>query len=225
MNSATDIFAFQGSHTRVPHQNQVPDIIRDWPTLVSDPLLASICPPAHQSGTDGAISDEPDITNKDSLLVVADNDGNLSLYQDGAFPLGRIHVGKGFFTRSLYSITSSPSTFFVHVAKPVSVSELTPLCGVRVDVPLMRRRFCRELAQLSSSARDLTWYAMRVVKEMRSIWFNTDTSSGAREWGPRWVRSLETKQREQYGRKLNPVVTDKSVLNILERTNLRLSSI
>lgn len=52
---------------------------------------------------------------------------------------------------------------------------------------------------------------MRVVKEMRSIWFGCETNSGAREWGPRWVRSLETKQKEQYGRKSALTETDEVV--------------
>jgi len=45
---------------------------------------------------------------------------------------------------------------------------------------------------------------MRIVKEMRAIWFGTETHGGIREWGPRWVRALETKQKEQFGRRYNP---------------------
>jgi anaphase-promoting complex subunit 4 len=180
----------------------MPETIRDWPTLISDPLLASICPLGYQPQSDGTIHDETDITNKDSLLVVADHSGYISLFQDGVFPLGRVHVGDGFSTHSLYKTSASPSNFFAHVTKTSTTQELTPIYAVHVDIPLLRRRFCRELSQLASVARDLTWYAMRVVKEMRSIWFGSDTNSGAREWGPRWVRSLETKQKEQYDRKL-----------------------
>lgn len=170
---------------------------------MSDPLLSSICPPGHQPTAVGGIPDEPDITNKDSLLVVADNNGRLSLYQDGAFTLGRIKVGNGLTVRSMRTASSpSPSILYAHITKPHEHGEVTTLCSVQVDLPLLRRRFCRDLSQLSSAARDLTWYAMRVVKEMRSIWFGSGTNSGAREWGPRWVRSLETKQKEQYGRTL-----------------------
>lgn len=199
MTSATDIFAFQGSQTRAPRQNQVPDTIRDWPTLVSGPLFASICTPGHQSQVDEITSDGAD-TNKNSLLVVADYSGCLSLYQDGAFPLGRIHIGHGFYARSLFTPSQSSSKFLAYVCRSLDDSELTPIRAVHVDLPLMRGRFCRELSQLASAARDLTWYAMRIVKEMRAIWFGSEAHSGAREWGPRWVRTLETKQKEQYGR-------------------------
>jgi anaphase-promoting complex subunit 4 len=183
----------------------MPDAIRDWPTLVSDPLLASICPPGHKLASDRIVSDDPDVTNRDSLLVVVDNDGNLWCYQDGAFPLGRVLVGKSMIARSLYKVTLSPSILRLNVAKAAN-SDVTTICAVQVDLPLLRQRFCRELSQLSSAARDLTWYAMRVVKEMKTIWFGTEMNSGAREWGPRWLRSLEARQKEQYGRMLQTFV-------------------
>ncbi len=164
--------------------------------------MASICPSEHHSAMDGTTSDEPDTTNRDSLLVVADNNGRLSLYQDGTFPLGRVKVGDALVLRSLHRTIPSPSTLRTYVATSLDGVEATPLCAVQVDLPLLRHRFSRELSHLSSAARDLTWYAMRVVKEMRSIWFGSETNTGAREWGPRWVRSLETKQKEQYGRML-----------------------
>lgn len=179
----------------------MPDAVRDWPTLVSDPLLASICPPGHQPTSDRTVSDDPDVTNRDSLLVVADDDGHLWCYQDGAFPLGRVQVGKNMIARCLYRVTLSPSILWLNVAKSAGDNDMTALCAVQVDLPLLRQRFCRELSQLSSTARDLTWYAMRVVKEMKTIWFGSDMNGGAREWGPRWLRSLETKQKEKYGRK------------------------
>jgi len=81
---------------------------------------------------------------------------------------------------------------------------MIPIRAVHIDFPLMRGRFCRELSQLASTARDLTWYAMRIVKEMRAIWFGSGTHGGTREWGPRWVRALGTKQKEQFGRRYNP---------------------
>ena len=39
-----------------------------------------------------------------------------------------------------------------------------------------------------------------VVKEMRHVWFGSDTHAGARELGPKWIRALETKQKDQFGR-------------------------
>ncbi|KAF5355856.1 hypothetical protein D9756_003780 [Leucocoprinus leucothites] len=217
--SATDIFAFQGSQTRAPRQNQLPDTIRDWPTLVSDPLLASIFPSGHRPQAGENTSDESD-ANKDSLLVVANYNGCLSLYQDGAFPLGRIHIGDRFYMRSLFAPSPSPSILLAYVTRPSNdSSELTPIHAVHIDIPLIRRRFCRELSQLASAARDLTWYAMRVVREMRSIWFGSETNNGAREWGPRWMRSLETKQKEQYGQEESTAILDLTCLLVTGRAS------
>lgn len=151
---------------------------------------------------------------------MADDDGHLWLYQDGAFPLGRVRIGKGLIVRSLYKTTLSPSVLCAHVAKPFVDGDATALCIVRVDLPLLRQRFCRELSQLSSAARDLTWYAMRVVKEMRSIWFGSEMNNGAREWGPRWLRSLETKQKEQYGRRSHYVSSEQGSLTSIQKRSL-----
>jgi len=135
---------------------------------------------------------------------VADYSGCLSLYQDGNFPLGRIQLDSGFCARSLFTPSPSTSKFLAYVCSLSTDLELAPIRAVHIDLPLMRGRFCRELSQLASAARDLTWYAMRIVKEMRAIWFGTETHGGIRELGPRWVRALETKQKEQFGRRYNP---------------------
>ncbi|KAF7784333.1 hypothetical protein Agabi119p4_498 [Agaricus bisporus var. burnettii] len=218
-----DIFTFQGSHPRTSQRDTMPDAVRDWPTLVSDPLLASICPPGHQPTSDRTVSDDPDVTNRDSLLVVADDDGHLWCYQDGAFPLGRVQVGKNMIARCLYRVTSSPSILWLNVAKSAGDNDMTALCAVQVDLPLLRQRFSRELSQLSSTARDLTWYAMRVVKEMKTIWFGSDMNGGAREWGPRWLRSLETKQKEKYGQEESIAILDLTCLLVTGRSSISLA--
>jgi anaphase-promoting complex subunit 4 len=41
---------------------------------------------------------------------------------------------------------------------------------------------------------------MRVVREMKGAWFGSDTATGARELGPRWVNALKAKQKTQFGR-------------------------
>ncbi|KAJ2920191.1 hypothetical protein MD484_g211, partial [Candolleomyces efflorescens] len=40
---------------------------------------------------------------------------------------------------------------------------------------------------------------MRVVREMKGAWFGSDTATGARELGPRWVNALKSKQKTQFG--------------------------
>jgi anaphase-promoting complex subunit 4 len=85
----------------------------------------------------------------------------------------------------------------IHSTDGMTYTALRPTI---VRTPFLANRFLRDLARASSSCRELTWYAMRVVKEMRSAWFGSTTNSGARELGPNWVRALEKRQREDFGR-------------------------
>lgn len=70
-----------------------------------------------------------------------------------------------------------------------------------MNLPLLQSRIVRDIARVTSSMRELMWYTMRVVKEMRAIWFGSDTNGGARELGPKWLRALETRQKNQFGGK------------------------
>lgn len=49
------------------------------------------------------------------------------------------------------------------------------------QLPKLHHRTVRDVAKVSSSVRELIWYAMRVVKDMRSAWFGSETHNGARE--------------------------------------------
>jgi len=74
---------------------------------------------------------------------------------------------------------------------------LTPMV---IHMPLLTQRSARDLAALSSTARELIWYAIRVITEMQGIWNGSESNTGAREFGPKWIGLLETKQKEQFGR-------------------------
>ena len=60
----------------------------------------------------------------------------------------------------------------------------------------------RDVARVSTSARELAWYTFRVIKEMRATWFGSDTNQGARDMGAKWLRALDERQLEKYGCKL-----------------------
>lgn len=68
-----------------------------------------------------------------------------------------------------------------------------------VDFPLLSKREARDFAKLGTAGRALAHYSMRVVKEMREVWLGSDSNTGAREFGPKWVRTLEVKQKDQFG--------------------------
>lgn len=194
------MFAFQGSHTRSIHKSQLPQVIETWPSLSADVAAASIGRASHSKPTlDEANLDEADTSNLDSVLMVVDNFGRIFSYLDGHFPLGFIALGN---EADFVSAVKHPSRpLFIGQPRVMSKGStqinLTPAI---VEMPLLSQRKSRDLAKLSTTAREIVWYIMRSVKEMREAWCGSETNAGARELGPKWVKSLETKQREQYGR-------------------------
>lgn len=169
--------------------------------LSANPLAASIRSTKHtntRSAAD-AFVDALDDSNMSSILVVTDDHGHIHFYLDGTFPLGIISLGP---------TTTRLSCLFKHTVQPVfyghryipTMGAHTDLRPISIAMPLLGKRHLRELAKLSSTTRELVWYTMRVVKEMRTTWFGSESSSGAREFGPQWVRALEAKQKGQFGR-------------------------
>jgi anaphase-promoting complex subunit 4 len=176
-------------------------MIHSWPTLISDPLAASMSS-SLQGLTQSTTSQEAIAmeTSADvqSILVVADDLGHIHCFIDGSYPLGAISLGSELTTQSLFKHPNHPM-FFSHPS--VDSSTLTDLYPSTIKLPLLEKRSLRDLAKLSSTARSLVWYTIRVVKDMRAVWFGSDTFSGARELGPKWTRALEAKEKEQYGSK------------------------
>jgi len=199
MSRATDLFAFQGSHTRTSHKSHLPRVIDSWPSLSLDHIAASISDPSHtKASADSVNVDEVDTSNIGSVLMVADDMGHLFCYLDGTFPLGSIAIDEAI------SFTS----IMKHPLRPVFVGQPCVRRGdnlevyVRpavVEIPLLSHRMSRDFAKLSTTSRELMWYTMRLVKEMRETWYGSDSNSGARDLGPNWVQALEQKQKEQYG--------------------------
>jgi anaphase-promoting complex subunit 4 len=199
--SATDLFAFQGSQTRSTPKSSLPDVIKGWPTLHSDPLAASMSPSLNRRTrvTVPGPMDEVDDLNVNSILAVTDDVGHIHSFLDGSYPLGIISLGSELSIPSLFKHPSLP-TFFAHPQISVDNTTVTNLQPVTIVIPLLDQRQVRSFARLSSTARELVWYTIRVVKDMLAVWFGSDTLSGARELGPKWIRALETKQQDQFGR-------------------------
>lgn len=203
--SATDIFAFQGSQTRSNRKASLPDVIKTWSNLQTDYLAASMASgqQAQSAERTAAIADEVDDTNKDSMLVVTDNLHRLHFFLDGTYPLGFVILDRDWDGASVTFVQKHPKKplFCIHSRVSSGDSAATILKPTYIHLPLLETRHVRDLARLSTSARELLWYVMRVVKDMRAVWFGSESNTGAREMGPRWVRALEAKQKEQFGRK------------------------
>ena len=160
-------------------------------------MAASISVSSHSKpSADSASLDEVDISNLNSILLVTDNLGHIFGYLDGTFPFGFISLKSDTGFKSMVKHPSRPY-FLGHV----HANEKTFLRPALIDIPLIAQRKSRDLAKLSSTARELVWYILRVVKEMRIVWYGSESNTGARELGPKWILSLETKQKEHFGRK------------------------
>lgn len=166
--------------------------------LPSDVLAASIRPSSHGKSTTPAstgVEDDIDDLNANSILVLSDNLGRMHCFLDGSFPLGDVHIRLNLSTLSISKDPKLP-LFFTHP----SVGEATALRPLMIDVPLLATRHPRDMAKLSSTARELVWYILRVVKEMRTSWYGTESFTGAREFGPKWLQALKVKQENDFGR-------------------------
>lgn len=146
---------------------------------------------------ENGIVDEVDDANLNSILAVADCAGHLACFLDGTYPLGSIQLGSSNTTvASLFKDPKRP----VFLAHPVNDGSFTDLLPTHIFLSVLEERKVRDFAKLSTTARELCWYIQRVIEEMHTAWFGSSITTGARELGPKWVRSYEIKQQEQYGR-------------------------
>jgi anaphase-promoting complex subunit 4 len=139
-----------------------------------------------------------------NILAIADNLGRLYFFLDGSYPLGVISLSPisldpEISIVSLHMDKHGP-TFLAHPQVSSKGNISTDLKPTVVQLPLLATGMVEDMAIMSSTARELAWYSMRVVKEMRTVWFGSDSFTGARELGPKWVRALKTKQKDQFGR-------------------------
>ena len=147
-----------------------------------------------------------------SILLAVDNKGHIFPFLDGIYPLGIISVGKecGFL-----EFVKHPSrhTFMGQIQYTLGSSTRTELKPMILTMPLLSTRKARDLAKLSSTAKELVWYLIRVVKEMREAWYGSESQTGAREFGPRWIRGLEAKQKEFSAGKVHKLLFEIILLN------------
>jgi anaphase-promoting complex subunit 4 len=133
-----------------------------------------------------------DDSKMSSVLVVSDNTGRIHCFLDGSYPLGPVLVGADSTTASLRKHPQNP-VFFAHQHSQMGRTTLHP---TRVELPLLSTRIPRDLARISTTARELVWYAMRVLDDMHVAWFGSGAQLGAREPGIRWLNALDDLQAQ-----------------------------
>jgi anaphase-promoting complex subunit 4 len=185
---ATQLFSFQNA-SQMSKKADLPEAIASWPTLPPDLLAASIQPADSSADPEKQKSDDPKVN---SILVVSDDAGHMHCFLDGSYPLGAIVVSAGSMTASLWKDPNNP-VFFAHQRSQIGGTTLHPS---RVELPLLSVRIPRDLARISTTARELLWYTMRVLDEMHVAWLGSGTQIGAREPGIRWLKSLDDLQAQ-----------------------------
>lgn len=137
---------------------------------------------------------------EDSLLILVDERGVLHCFLDGSYFLGSVALPDGLPSATLFKHPYKP-LIFLHPQSLDSDLLSTGMQPLVVDIPLLATPRVRDFARLSSAARELTWYIMRVVNEVRESWLGSESFTGARDIGIKWVQALERRLREQYGRR------------------------
>ena len=149
-----------------------------------------------------------------TFLMVSDDQGHLHAFMDGSYPQGMISLCSDASEMSVASVffESTHQTFLAHPQVQTDMGARTDLYPTTVHLPLLEKRDARDMGRLSSTARELVWYVMRVIKDMRVVWFGSEVLGGARELGPKWIRALETRQKEKFGRSWACVDFEKRVI-------------
>lgn len=159
-----------------------------------------------------------DSSNVNSLLMINDDRGRLFCHLDGTFSLGFVPIETNVVINSMVKHPFQP----IFVGQPSIVrgnSSQICLTPMVIHMPLLTQRNARDLAALTSTARELMLYAIRVITEMQGIWNGSESNTGAREFGPKWIGLLETKQKEQFGRVCFSLLDPVKIIRICSRRN------
>jgi len=127
------------------------------------------------------------------ILAVSDSTGHLHSFLDGSYPLGPVTLMDNSTTASLFADFRS-TKLFVHQRRTLESRTSTTILPLSINMTLLEGRIPRDVAKVSTTARELLWYMMRVVEEMRVAWFGSGSQTGARELGIKWLQGLESLQ-------------------------------
>lgn len=207
----SDLFSFQGVlPTSTAKAPKLPDSIANWPSLPPDLIAASIKPsprPGDPQRRPGGPPEEvlddvrpENSPNYDSLVIATDDQCRCHFFMDATFPLGYVSIGQVAegVACEVVSLMNPPfrAVILAHVTYRVREQGYTNLAPISVDLSALRTPQTREVARCSSAARELAWYMMRVVEEMRTAWMGSaEHGEGARALGPKWVKEVEARQR------------------------------
>lgn len=158
-----------------------------------DPLAASIELSRDERPAPGEDLDVRDLTNVDSILVVVDSTGHIHLFLDGTYPMGAYYVHPSYMPSTVFK-SALRNQLFVNARISTADSDRHNLLPLGITLSLLDNKSTRRIAENSTTAKELLWYTMRVIKDMRRLWFGTDGHDGARVMCSNWAKGLEERQ-------------------------------
>ncbi|KAI0033161.1 anaphase-promoting complex, cyclosome, subunit 4-domain-containing protein [Vararia minispora EC-137] len=185
-----EFFAFQGAQSKSSVSNVMPAPFKQWPVLPSDPLTASVQPSKRSEDIHEEDLDELDDLNCNSILAVADSSGCIQCFLDGSYPLGTVLIDT---ESTIVSLVRRSQSSVLHAFQRWTEGDyrLTTLLPTEVDLTLLGTQIPRDVAKMSSTAWQLLWYSVHVVDDLRNVWMGSNTQTGAREPGLKWLSKLQ----------------------------------
>ncbi|GJJ09682.1 hypothetical protein Clacol_003906 [Clathrus columnatus] len=213
--------------TKIP---KLPTSISDWPALPPDLVAASIKPfprpgdPQRRPGNPPEeVLDDVRVENSlnyGSIVIVADDHCQCHFFLDATYSLGSLLVGdiKNGINAQISSLTPTPvgQSILYHISYHVQGKVMTTMMPFYADLAPLQTPQTREVAKVSSAARDLAWYMLRAMDEMRFTWIG-EQGDGAHAIGPKWIKEIETRQS------MHAHVAGKSSNAIYDLTSLLIS--
>ncbi|KZO93521.1 hypothetical protein CALVIDRAFT_250985 [Calocera viscosa TUFC12733] len=168
-----------------------------FPSLLVDPLDASIQPQRVQNTPSSRLKDDEAIrsrANDGSLLVISDDAGVLHFFLNGTYPLGYFSLGGDCVPYAVHMITDQRIIMVsFRRGDGSSGEEAHYVGGASLMLPLLTTRSLRTTATISSLLRDLLVLIQQAVDEMTKAWMGSDGLEGAKDIGARWYQTLEKK--------------------------------
>jgi len=225
--SSTELFV-PGNSSHQPAHLERSDEFEEWPTLLGDLPSSRLKSKEVKDNTYGKQWGE---ANKCStMLIVADSSGCMHYYLDGTFYLGKVQLTP-VPSASCWSGHSAPSQqFLLHCG--VASQTRSPLfqdtliCPTRIILPLLNDSGeFNSIARTSSTLRHLLWHCRKLAAELQVQWIGTESKEGAGGLGPKWLKSIEIVQRDNWGYADRRGVLELTLLLVTGQASQPLSSI
>ncbi|EJU02027.1 hypothetical protein DACRYDRAFT_116412 [Dacryopinax primogenitus] len=192
---ADSIFSLSKDKT-ASQDSSLPPHLLAFPSLLVDPLDASIQPQRTQDTPSSRLKDDEAIrsgANDGSVLVVSDENGALHFFLNGTYPLGYFNLGADCEPCNIHLMSESMVMVSFRRGRGSSDEEPPYVGAASLSLPLLPTRALRTTAAISSLLREILVIMQQAVDEMAKAWMGAEGLEGAKDLGVRWYQTLEKK--------------------------------